>query len=486
MTPRPPAATTPVLAVELSGEHDVVLARQRARQIAALVGFDSQDQTRITTAVSEIVRNAFRYAGGGRVEFLLDGDPQEALRIRVTDRGPGIANLAVILRGQYESKTGMGLGLLGARRLMDRFDIDSTPGRGTCVTLVKFLPRRGGSPLLIDLARIGAELARASPHGAFEEVQQQNQELLHALAALESRQAELDQLNRELFDTNRGVMALYAELDEKAVQLQRASELKTSFLSHVSHEFRTPLNSILGLARLLQDRADGDLTAEQEKQVSFILRSAALLSDLVNDLLDTARIESGKVVVYPQEFTADDLISSLRGMFRPLLGPDATTSLQFGDVSNMPPLNTDEGKVAQILRNLVSNALKFTESGRVRVVASLRDDDIVFDVIDDGIGIAPEDHEHIFEEFGQVPGAVQRRVKGTGLGLPLSRKLAELLGGTLTVTSAVGVGSTFTVALPRRYEGPQEAATSDDQPTPTACVYSVVPIALAADGAFHA
>lgn len=459
MKPRSPQQTSPLLTVELRHEPDLVPARQRARQIAALLGFDRQDQNRITTAISEIARNALRYAGGGRVEFALDtAAAPAALIVRVSDQGPGIANLKAILDGQYVSQTGMGLGLVGARRLMDRFEIASQPGLGTVVTLAKELPAVRPGRARPDLASIAEALAHTAPHTVFEEMQSQNQELLNALAQLQERQDELDELNRELSDTNRGVMALYAEIDDKAQQLQRANELKTSFLSNISHEFRTPLNSIMSLASLLLDRADGDLTPEQEKQVVFIRRSAASLAEMVNDLLDTAKIEAGKVTVEPQEFFATDLFRSLRGMFRPLLRSDQVT-LDFADASLIPPLWTDEGKVAQILRNLLSNALKFTERGTIHITAELTDPDgswVAFTVTDTGIGIAPEDMGRIFEHFGQVESAMQKRAKGTGLGLPLSRRLAEILGGSLSVESRPGVGSAFRFVVPRRYSGPVE------------------------------
>jgi signal transduction histidine kinase len=444
---------TSLLTTELRHEYDVVSARQRARQIAALLGFDAQDQTRISTAVSEIARNAYMYAGGGRVSFSYEGTPTESLLISVSDTGPGIADIAAILDGRYTSRTGMGMGLIGAKRLMDRFDIE-TSENGTRVLLARRLPRQEYGSRPVDLAQVARELGKSTPQNPFEEVQLQNQELLRAMDQLQARQRELDRLNQELSDTNRGVMALYAELDEKAIQLQRNSELKTRFVSNVSHEFRTPLGSILGLASLLLDRADGELTPEQEKQVSFIHRSAASLADLVNDLLDTAKIESGTVTVHSQPFEVSDLFSSLRGMFRPLLVSEDLV-LHFDDAAGLPTLCTDEGKIAQILRNFISNALKFTEWGTVRVsAATAPDDQIEFTVRDEGIGIAPEDLEAIFADFTQVDGHVQRRVKGTGLGLPLSRGLAELLGGTALVTSEIGVGSTFRAILPQRYQEP--------------------------------
>jgi signal transduction histidine kinase len=194
----------------------------------------------------------------------------------------------------------------------------------------------------------------------------------------------LAELNQELRDTNRGVVALYAELDERADHLRRADELKSKFLSNMSHEFRTPLNSVLALSRLLLARTDGELTPEQEKQVQFIRKAAESLTELVDDLLDLAKVEAGKTVVTPVEFKAGELFGALRGMLRPLLVGDAVALIfEEADV----PLYTDEGKVSQILRNFLSNAIKFTENGEVRST---------------GIGIAEADLGVIFDEFGQV------------------------------------------------------------------------------------
>ncbi|HWI15524.1 MAG TPA: response regulator, partial [Burkholderiales bacterium] len=170
------------------------------------------------------------------------------------------------------------------------------------------------------------------------------------------------------------------------------------------------------------------------------------------------KIEAGKIEVRPVDFTALNLFSALRGMLRPLLVTDAV-QLRFDDVGAIPLLHTDEAKVSQILRNFISNALKFTERGEVRVSA-VHDDakgTVSFSVADTGIGIAPEDQERIFEEFSQVHSRLQGRVKGTGLGLPLCRKLATLLGGSVAVTSTPGVGSTFTATVLLRYESQQSA-----------------------------
>jgi signal transduction histidine kinase/CheY-like chemotaxis protein len=446
-----------VLSIELRTEPDVVLVRQRARQLASLLGFDTQDQARIATAVSEIARNAVRYARKGKVEFLVEGrTPPQLFVISVSDEGPGIPNLQEILDGRYRSPTGMGLGIVGARRLLDQVDVDTRPGQGTTVRLKKLLPRGARFVGVPELAELGAVIARTTPQGPLEEVQQQNHELLRTLDELRRRHAELGRLNRELEDTNRGVVALYAELDERAVHLRRADEMKSRFLSNMSHEFRTPLNSILAISRLLYDRADGPLTSEQEKQVGFIRTAAEDLSQLVNDLLDLAKVEAGKTVVRPAGFRAADLFGALRGMLKPLLVAERVT-LVFEEPDTLPPLVTDEQKISQILRNFISNALKFTEKGEVRLrgVLDPLGTSAVFSVSDTGIGIAPEDQERIFGEFDQVEHEAQQRVRGTGLGLPLSRRLAELLGGTVTVESAVGMGSTFTLTVPLRYVEPQ-------------------------------
>jgi signal transduction histidine kinase/CheY-like chemotaxis protein len=299
-------------------------------------------------------------------------------------------------------------------------------------------------------------------------VQSQNAELLGALAELQEKQDRLLEMARELEDTNRGVVALYAELDEKAAHLRRADEMKSRFLSNMSHEFRTPLNSVRALCGLLLAKTDGPLNAEQETQVRFIVRAAEGLSELVNDLLDLAKIEAGKIEVRPASFEVGELFSALRGMLRPLLVTD-TVDLLFEAGDGLPAMSTDESKVSQILRNFISNALKFTEQGAVTVKAELAADrqSVVFSVADTGIGIAPEDQQLIFEEFTQIPNPLQRKVKGTGLGLPLCRRLAGLLGGDVWLESQPGEGATFYARIPLRYQpaapSPEAAFTTEAQ-----------------------
>jgi signal transduction histidine kinase len=290
---------------------------------------------------------------------------------------------------------------------------------------------------------------------------QQREDLLTLLEELAWREGQVRDLSRELDDTNRGVLALYDELEDRATRLRRLNELQARFHSHMTHEFRTPLTAIHSLSQLLLDRMDGELSPEQEVQVRYIQRAAQDLTGLIDDLLELARAEANALAVRPAGFQVDDVLRTLRGLMRTLAGAGGV-ELVVELPSGVGAMTSDEGRVAQILRNLVSNALKFTERGEVRVTAqAVSDDAVLFRVADTGVGIAPEDQERIFDEFQQVDMPQQRRVKGSGLGLPLSRRLAELLGGTLSVASAPGAGSIFTLVLPRVLPKPATPGPSD-------------------------
>ncbi|WP_431103807.1 sensor histidine kinase [Roseateles noduli] len=281
--------------------------------------------------------------------------------------------------------------------------------------------------------------------------------------ALAASQAQIEALQAELDETNRGVLALYAELDTQAQQLRQATELKSRFLAYMSHEFRTPISSIRSLTRLLLDRVDGPLTDEQEKQINFIRTTSEEFADMVNDLLDLAKVEAGRIDISPAWFELVDLFAALRGMFKPVL-VNPEVQLIFEEPHGISQLFTDDAKLSQILRNYISNALKFTAQGEVRVSAVTApgadggEDEITFSVADTGIGIAPEFHDAIFQDFTQIGSPIQKRLRGTGLGLSLSKRLAELLGGRVGLRSEPGVGSVFSVTLPLRLPGAPDAA----------------------------
>jgi signal transduction histidine kinase len=278
-----------------------------------------------------------------------------------------------------------------------------------------------------------------------------NPDLPHQLAA---RDAEIEALRAELDETNKGVVALYAELDDKAAQLRDANELKSRFLSYMSHEFRTPLTSMASIANILLSRLDGPLTAEQTKQVEFIRTSTRELTEMVNDLLDLAKVEAGRITISPEWFEMVDLFAALRGMFKPIVAAGGV-SLVFDEPEGEIKLYTDDKKLSQILRNFISNALKFTQAGEVRVTAKLvGEDEVEFAVTDTGIGIAAEHLPNLFTDFVQLDVRLQKRLRGTGLGLSLARKFAQLLGGTVAVESELGKGSRFSVTLPIKIADP--------------------------------
>ncbi|MET4571659.1 signal transduction histidine kinase [Stenotrophomonas rhizophila] len=277
---------------------------------------------------------------------------------------------------------------------------------------------------------------------------------------IDQLRAQATALRAELEETNQGVLALYAELDQQAEQLREVSELKSRFLSYMSHEFRTPLGSILSMTRLLEDGIDGPLTDEQRRQVRFISGSASELREMVDDLLDLAKIEAGRITISPDWFDLMDLFSALRGMFRPLIEGNQV-DLVFEDPPTLPLLYTDDKKLAQILRNFISNALKFTPNGQVVVSAKLVDaHSVCFSVRDTGIGIPQDLLPTLFEDFVQVDTPLQKRLRGTGLGLSLCKRFAELLGGEVGVTSELGVGSEFHVKLPLKLAA-EETADAD-------------------------
>jgi signal transduction histidine kinase/CheY-like chemotaxis protein len=265
---------------------------------------------------------------------------------------------------------------------------------------------------------------------------------------------EIVELNRELArrklrleESNKGIRQLHEELAQQADRLRSSNEVKGRLVASVSHEFRTPLHSILGLSRLLLDESDGALNQEQRTQVQFIRDSAEELSNLVSDMLDLSRLDAGSAPIRASTFELGDFMAAVRGTMRPLVREGRPVELVFSPVPDVA-LETDQGKLGQIVRNLISNALKFTERGTVRVTATVDGEHLWLAVADTGIGIAPADQPRVFEEFVQIDGPLQRAVKGSGLGLPLARRLAASLGGRIELASAPGKGSTFTLIVP--------------------------------------
>ncbi|HET7473927.1 MAG TPA: ATP-binding protein [Candidatus Limnocylindrales bacterium] len=466
-------ATRPTLELPLRTEADVAVARLAARSLGRGLELPDGTATRFATAVSEVSRNAVVHAGGGSIAFALDIHGRVAtLLATVVDDGPGIPDVEAAMIPRLGDPAGTGVGLSRARRLVDDLRIAARGGGGTLVQIVRSVPngaaeRWDAAVAAVESApRIRATASSSPQRAADREPRPSDRGDGAALAAAQAEITELREertrLAAELEETNRGVVALYAELEDQAQRLRHADELKSRFLSRVSHELRTPINSIVALSRLLADRVDGELSDGQATQVGYIQSAAGDLSVLVNDLLDLARIESGRVDVYAREFLVETLFSGLRGTLRPLAKPGV--DLRFVAADTIPPLFTDEGKVAQIVRNFVSNALKFTFSGSVTITPQFAADRgrLRIEVTDTGIGIAAEHLDRIFDEFVQVTGSHQVGVKGSGLGLSVSRGLAGVLGGEVGATSTLGEGSTFWVEIPAIHAA---GSGADDAPT---------------------
>jgi len=292
---------------------------------------------------------------------------------------------------------------------------------------------------------------------ANEELEEQSRALEESQTALENQQAELEQTNEQLAEQaanldlkNTALTTAQDQLRERALELERASRYKSEFLANMSHELRTPLNSSLILAKLLSDNAAGNLNEEQVRFAQTIYSAGNDLLNLINDILDISKVEAGKLELVPEELPLRRVIEGLARTFEPLA---KQKQLEFSLTvePNVPmSIHTDRQRLEQILKNLLSNAVKFTDAGRVGVTVSANADGWVqFTVQDSGIGIAPDQQDKIFDAFHQADGSTARKYGGTGLGLSISRDLTSLLGGTLTLASTVGEGSTFTLSLPR-------------------------------------
>ena len=410
----------------------VFAARRLGRELAAGLGFDHHDQVRVATALSEVCRSAVTVGQSTVIAF---GADPASLVVTVTVSGDPPAE-----------------GLAAAARLMD--------GATTAGPVIRMTKRR---PQLsaIDLDAVREALTAMLPESALDELRRSNEDLIATLEdgrrqkeQLELLSAELEETNRgvralyndpseELEQTNRGVVALYRELDEKSEQLRAASESKDRFWANVSHELRSPLNSITGLTRLLAE-PDSGLGDEQLYQVGLIRNATATLLTLVNDLLDVAKAESGQLVLDPVEVSLPLLLATLRGLTRPMAeGKPVDVTVSTAGAPTV--ILTDEAALTAILRNLLSNAIKYTDQGEVRLTVRSVPGRLEIEVADSGTGIPEGQLERVFEEFYQVPGAKRG---GTGLGLPYARRLSRLLGGELTLTSKSGAGTTAVLSLP--------------------------------------
>jgi signal transduction histidine kinase len=438
--------TTELTSLHVRDLSGVLAARRLGRELAAGLALEGQDQVRVATALSEISRSAITAGHSAVIAF---GADETHLVLTVTVDGPPPPD-----------------GLAAAARLMDTVVADGQ--------VVRMAKRR---PLLVqpDLRAVGERLAAMLPESTLEELRRNNQDLIAALDDLTRQKEQLLLLNAELQDTNRGVMALYSELsdeleqtnrgvvalyqdlDEKSEQLRAASQSKDRFWANVSHELRTPLNSVIGLTQLLADPAGG-LGTEQLYQVELIAKASRTLLTLVNDLLDVAKAESGRFVLDPAEVSLPALLATLRGLTRPM-ATDKPVNVVVSTDGAPATLLTDEAALMAILRNLMSNAIKYTDEGEVRLTVGTAGGRVEIRVTDTGSGIPENQLVRVFDEFYQVPGT---RRGGTGLGLPYARRLASLLDGELALSSEVGRGTTAVLSLPHGTPSVGTIVVADD------------------------
>jgi signal transduction histidine kinase len=425
-------------------ESDIVKVRERVRRLAREMGFDSTTQIKITTAVSEVTRNIYEYAKSGAISLAL-AERGDAFGLQVTarDDGPGIdeATLRSIMRGSYQSSSGLGVGLSGTRKLMDEFDIQTRAGEGTRVMLVKWMPRGAAVAVKGRAEELRALLGDDSDDSVVEELQQQNRDFVKILGELEEKREQLEELNRQLNESNR-------ELNEANAKLRELSEMREEFLALTTHDLRSPLTVISGVISFFTSGRLGELSPEQQNMVAMMERNTQSLIELVNDLLDASKLESGTMRLETAAIDLRSVIDELREAMLPMAKEKGIELVEtFPD--NLPRVEADRAKLRRILVNLLSNALKFTpKGGRVEVRAEQLDGHINIAVSDTGVGIAPEDVDRLFDKYEQARSRATRGEKGTGLGLYITKQLVELHSSEIKVKSEVGRGSTFSFTLP--------------------------------------
>ena len=482
-------------------EEDIVAVRQRARRLAEALGFGAQDQVRIATAVSEIARNAYSYAGGGRVEYGVDGAGfAQSMAVRISDRGPGIAELPAVLDGSYRSETGLGRGITGARRLMDSFEVQSRPGE-TTVLLAKRLP--AGHPTFsgAQAAILAQTVARSGAESPLLALRAQHRELLQSLSELAERDEEAQRLNRELAETNRGVVALYAELETRAEQLAavgaslesqvaarteelaRANERLTAeaverermeqdlrqsqkmeavgqLTGGIAHDFNNLLTGIVGSLDLMRMRIARGRTEDLDRYIKNAMTSAQRAASLTHRLLAFARRQP----LDPRPTDVNLLIAGMEDLLRRTITEAITLAID--PAPDIWATLCDPHQLENAILNLVINARDAMPDGGALTIATgntvvaeggSTDGGMVHDcvqirVTDTGSGMAPDVMARAFDPFFTTKPIGQ----GTGLGLSMIYGFARQSEGQATIESEVGRGTSVNLYLPRHHGRAQE------------------------------
>jgi light-regulated signal transduction histidine kinase (bacteriophytochrome) len=423
--------STEIATVAINDEHDAVYARQRARVIAELLGFDRMDQTRISTAVSEIARNAVQYGGGGQVALLLeDAGQSQLLAVRVRDQGPGIEALAAILEGSSVSRTGKGLGIAGTRRLMDHFSIESATGAGTTVVFAKAIPAAAPRVTVDMLRHLADMLAKTTADAPETEARLQNQELLRTLEELRLRDEELVRVNENLDTANKELEA---------------------FAYSVSHDLRAPLRHVSGFSELLVTRASDSLDEKSRHYLDVISESVRQMGVLIDDLLQFSR--SGRTEM---KITDVDMDEAVAEALEPLQAETDGRAIEW-TIGALPRVVGDPVLLRQVWANLLGNAVKFTRRrAHAHIEVGARDGngghEDIFWVRDDGVGFDSKYAHKLFGVFERLHSAAE--FEGTGVGLANVQRIVTRLGGRVWAEGEPDRGATFSFALPRPTKAP--------------------------------